>query len=97
VQPASSAHLRRSQRVSATIPISLSMEWDDAKTEHDANTVDLSGKGMRVRSTFLLCPGEIVGIVPSGDSGEAIPCRVVWVERGCTSLAGLEFLDPLPA
>jgi hypothetical protein len=73
------------------------MEGEDAKMEHDAYTVDLSRRGIRVRSTFVLFPGEIVGIVPWGDSGEAIPCRVVWVQRGYTSLAGLEFLDTLPA
>jgi hypothetical protein len=94
----SSAHLRRSQRVSATIPISLLVESEDSKTEHDACTVDLSRNGVRVRTTFVLSPGEMVGIVALGDSGQAIPSRVVWVQRpesGRGSLAGLEFLNPL--
>jgi hypothetical protein len=95
----SSAHLRRSRRILGTIPISLSVEWEDPKTEHDAYTVDLSRRGVRVRTTFVLSPGEMVGIVPWGDSGPAIPTRVVWVQRpgsGRGSLAGLEFLDTLP-
>jgi hypothetical protein len=100
MQPVSSAHLRRSQRLSATIPISLLVEREDPKTEHDAYTVDLSRKGVRVRTTFVLFPGEMVGIVPWGDPGQAIPTRVVWVRRpgsGRGSLAGLEFLETLPA
>jgi hypothetical protein len=97
VQPVSSTHLRRSPRLSATIPISLSMKWQDSKTEHDAYTVDLSFKGIRVRSTFERFPGEIVGVAPWGDSGETIPYRVVWVQRGRAPLAGLECLDTLPA
>jgi hypothetical protein len=93
MQQVSSANLRRSQRLSAIIPISLLMDWEDSKTEHDAYTVDLSRKGMRVRSTFVLSPGDAVGIVPWGDSGPAIPSRVVWVQRGCGSiLAGLEWV-----
>lgn len=89
--------LRRSLRVSATIPISLLPERENSKAGHNAYTVDLSRQGVRVRSTFVLSPGEIVGIIPDGDTGKAIPSRVVWVEQGYRSfLAGLEFLDPLP-
>ncbi len=98
MKPDSSAHLRRTQRVSATIPISLLLQGKDSKTEHDAYTVDLSRKGVRVRTTFALLPGMMVGIVPTGDFGQAIPTRVVWVQRSGSvsgSLAGLEFLDPL--
>jgi hypothetical protein len=98
MQVSSSASVRRLPRISGTIPISLLPKWDDSKTGLDAYTVDFSRIGARVRTTFVLFPGEIVGIVPWGDSGQAIPSRVVWVERssvGC--LAGLEFLDALPA
>jgi hypothetical protein len=96
----SSAQLRRSQRILATIPISLLVERHDSNMKHDAYTVDLSHEGVRVRTTFVLVLGEMVGIVPCGDSGKAIPTRVVWVRRpgsGRGSLAGLEFLDILPA
>jgi len=94
MQVSSSALARSAHRVSATIPISLLLDWEGSKTEHDAYTVDLSSRGVRLRTTFVLFPGEKVGIVPLGDAGQAIPSRVVWVERssaaGC--LAGLEFL-----
>ena len=75
--------------------MSLVVEWEDSKTEHTAYTVDLSRHGARVRTTLVLFPGEMLGIVPWGDSGQAIPSRVVWVERSsiCGSLAGPEFLD----
>ena len=89
---------RRSERVSATIPIILLMQQDDSKTEHDAWMVDISSKGARVRTALVLLAGQIVGIIPSGDSGQAIPYRVVWVERsssGC--LAGLALLETTQA
>lgn len=98
MEPASSSHIRRSRRVSATIPISLLMEREDSKTEHGATTVDLSRYGVRVRTALALFPGQMVGVVPSRDSGQVIPTRVVWVqqaESGHGSLAGLEFLNPL--
>jgi len=98
MQPVSSAHLRRSQRVSATIPISLWVESEESKTEHDAYTVDLSRHGVRIRTALALYPGEMLGVVPTGDSGRAIPARVVWVHRaesGQGALAGLEFLETL--
>jgi hypothetical protein len=94
MQVRSFAPVRRLQRVSATIPISLMLDREGPKTGHDAYTVDLSRTGARVRTTFVLSAGEMVGIVPWGDSGQAIPSRVVWVQRGYGSvLAGLEFLD----
>jgi hypothetical protein len=98
MQVSSSAPARSAQRVSATIPISLLLDWEGSKIEHDAYTVDLSSRGLRVRTTFVLFPGEMVGIVPSGEAGQAIPSRVVWVERSSVSgcLAGIEFLDTLP-
>ena len=58
MQVRSSAPVRRSKRVSATIPISLMLEWEDSKLGHDAYTVDLSRKGARVRTTFVLSLGR---------------------------------------
>lgn len=94
MQTASYTTERCSQRVSATIPISLLMQPEDSKTKHDAWMVDVSPKGARVRTALVLLAGQIVGIIPSEDSGQTIPYRVVWVERsssGC--LAGLASLD----
>lgn len=82
------------ERVSATVPVSLLLDGGDSDIEHYAYTVDICKKGARVRSVIGLLPGEMVGIAFEGDSGEAIPSRVVWVERlGIGSIAGLEFLE----
>ena len=72
---------------------------EDSKTEHDAYTVDISSKGARIRTVFVLSPGQMVGIVLAGDSRGAMTSRVVWVERSSVvgSLAGLEFLDTMQA
>src|SRR5664280_1592627 len=89
---------RHSRRVSATIPISLLMNWEDSKAKHDAWMVDISFKGARVRTALVLLAGQIVGVIASGDSGQAAPYRVVWVERsssGC--LAGLALLETAQA
>jgi hypothetical protein len=98
MQVASYSTERRTQRVSATIPISLVMQMEDSKTKHDAWMVDISSKGARVRTALVLLAGQVVGIIASGDSGQAVPYRVVWVERsssGC--LAGLALLETAQA
>jgi hypothetical protein len=92
--------LRQSQRIPATIPIRLAVESEDFKVEHEASTIDLSLRGVKVRTSFALLAGETVGIITSGDSRHTISARVVWVQRVGTdlwSLAGLEFLDTMPA
>ena len=95
MQDDSTTSLRRLRRISATIPVSLLPEREHSQSGHDAYTVDLTRLGARVRTTFVLVPGELVGVVPNGDTGKTIPSRVVWVERAAASgsLAGLEFLD----
>jgi hypothetical protein len=94
------ADLRQSQRIPAAIPIRLVVESEDFKAEHEASTIDLSLRGVKVRTSFALLPGETVGVITRGDSRYAISARVVWVHRVGTdlwSLAGLEFLDTMPA
>jgi hypothetical protein len=94
------ADLRQSQRIPTTLSIRLVVESEDFKAEHEASTIDLSLRGVKVRTSFALLPGETVGIITKGDSRHAISARVVWVQRVGTdlwSLAGLEFLDTMPA
>ncbi len=94
MQAASYTTERRSQRVSATIPINLVMHQDEIKIEHDAWMVDISSKGARVRAGLVLLAGQTIGIMPAGDPGQEIPYRVVWVERASSgSLAGLALLE----
>jgi len=100
MRDAPATRLCRSQRIPATIPIRLVVESEGFKVEHDASTVDLSLRGVRVRTLLSLFPGETVGIIPRGDSRHAISARVVWTRHVGTdprSLAGLEFQETLPA
>jgi hypothetical protein len=90
----------RSERIAATVPIRLVVVSDDFSVEREASTVDVSLGGIRVRTPLVLLPGDTVGIISRGDYRNAIPARVVWTERARTnqwSLAGLEFLESLPA
>ena len=92
--------LRQSQRIPAAISIRLLLQSEGFKVEHEAFTIDLSPQGAKVRTPLGLLPGEAVGVIVSGDSRHAIPARVVWAQRGgpgLWSLAGLEFLETLPA
>jgi hypothetical protein len=91
---------RRSRRIPATIPIRLVVESEGLKLELESSTVDLSFHGVKVRTPFVLLPGETVGMVTEGDTRHAISARVVWAQRtgaDLWSLAGFEFLETLPA
>jgi PilZ domain-containing protein len=90
----------RSERILATVPIRLVVVSDDYSIEREASTVDLSPRGVRVRTPLALLPGDTIGIIPIGESRRPIPARVVWTQRARTdqwSLAGLEFLEPMRA
>jgi hypothetical protein len=98
MEVSSAVHKRRPERVSATIPVSLLLDREDSKTEHDGWMVEISPRGARVRTSLVLLAGQMIGIGASGDSGQKIPYRVVWVERsssGC--LAGLALLETAQA
>lgn len=87
--------VRRSRRMPATFPITIFPEFFE--TGLDGYTVDVSHYGARVRTTFFLSAGEIVGVQPWGDTEKPIPSRVVWVQKSSAgSLAGLEYLETLP-
>jgi hypothetical protein len=93
------ADLRQSQRIPAKIPITLILESEDFRLEHQASTIDLSIRGVRVQANFALVIGETVGIITKGDSRHAISARVVWAQRFGTDLwsrAGLTFLETVP-
>jgi len=90
------AGLCRSERILATIPIRLVVLSDAYTLERAASTVDLSLRGVRVRTPLALLPGDTVGIISAGEPRRAIPARVVWTQRALPdqwTLAGLEFLE----
>jgi hypothetical protein len=88
----------RSERIPATVPIRLVVVSDDFSIEREASTVDVSLRGIRVRTPLALLPGDTVGVIPIGYFRHAMPARVVWTQSAGTdqwSLAGLEFLETL--
>ena len=89
--------LCRSERIPARIPIRLVVVSDDFSVEREASTVDVSGRGVRVRTPLALLPGDTVGVISCGAYRRAIPARVVWTQHAGTdqwSVAGLEYLPP---
>jgi len=94
------ANVRRSERETATIPISLVKKAEDFRVDDSATTINISLCGMRVRTALTLVPGEWIGVVAKGEFPHAVPSRVVWVrveDPGLWTLAGIEFLPALPA
>jgi hypothetical protein len=70
------------------------------KKDSAATTIDISLRGLSVRTSLALVPGEWVGVVAKGEFPQAIPARVVWAREEETSkwtFAGLEFLTTMEA
>ena len=93
-------NMRRWERDSAEIPIKLVLKAERFKSDNSAITIDLSLRGMRVRTNLALVPGEWVGVVPKGGFPHAIPARVVWAREDESShwtFAGIEFIQTTDA
>lgn len=87
---------RRWERELSAIPIRLVLEATKFKSDNSAMTVDVSLRGMKVRTNLNLIPGEWVGVVPKGGFPQAIPARVIWAREDEVSrwvFAGIEFLQ----
>ena len=85
---------RRWERQKATIPISLVIEAAPLNADDSAFTVDVSARGVGVRTKLALVRGEWVGVVTKGKTPRSIPALVVWVKKDESShptLAGLHF------
>ena len=96
MQENSSRIPRRWEREPATIPISLVSEADPLKADDSAITVDVSLRGVSVRTKLALVRGEWVGVVAKGKYPHSIPGLVVWVrkeESSRSTFAGLEFIQ----
>ncbi len=92
--------LRRWERQTAAIPVSLVLEAENFRADPSATTIDISLSGVGVRTKLVLVPGEWVGIVPKGEFPHAIPSRVAWVredESSSCTVAGLSFLNTMEA
>jgi hypothetical protein len=85
---------RRWERQPSKIPISIVLEADPFKADDSATTVDVSLRGVGVRTKLLLVPGEWVRVVAKGNNPRSIPGLVVWVrndEPSRLTFAGLQF------
>ena len=86
---------RRAPRVPASIAIRLLLNGDASDQGESARTIDLSERGMRIRTKSALSEGQIIRIDAWGESGQPMPSRVVWVQVAPSgeSQAGLEFMS----
>ncbi len=87
---------RRWDRDSVTMPVRLVLSSERFKSDNSATTLDISLRGMRVRTNLDLIPGEWIGIVPKAGFPQAIPARVIWAREDEVSrwiFAGLEFIQ----
>jgi hypothetical protein len=87
---------RRWERETASIPVKLVLKAERFKADNSAVTIDVSLRGMKVRTNLTLIPGEWVGVVPKGEFPHAMPARVVWAREDEFShwiFAGLEFMQ----
>jgi hypothetical protein len=86
--------VRRSERESEMVPITLVTRPEIFRQDEGAATMDTSLHGMKVRTTLALVRGEWVGVIPKGEFPHAIPAHVVWVreeESSHWTIAGIEF------
>ena len=89
---------RRSPRVPVKISLRLLLEGEHSPVGHSAHTVDLSDRGLRIRTTSKLSEGQVVHIDAWGADRRPMPSRVVWVQQTPSgeSLAGIEFQSVPP-
>ena len=90
---------RRSPRVPASISLRLLLNEENPRPGQSAHTIDLSDRGLRIRTASALSAGQIVRIDACGADGRTMPSRVVWVQQAPSgeSLAGIEFQEAPPA
>ena len=84
---------RRWERQPASIPISLVLKADHFKADNSAITVDISPRGVSVRTKLALGLGDWVKVAAKGEIMHAIAALVVWVrkdESSHSTFAGLE-------
>jgi hypothetical protein len=91
----SAADLRRWERESVSIPVSLVLKADKLKSDSFTATINVCLSGVSVRTALELVPKQEVAIVIRGQFTRTIFARVTWVRRDGSSnstIAGLKFL-----
>jgi hypothetical protein len=87
---------RRAKRVTFTMPAPVSASPGNSVPDENSSTIDISELGVRLRVHGKIEPGSIVEVFLAKRPER---CRVVWTNQaGVTnhSIAGLEFIRPLP-
>jgi hypothetical protein len=85
---------RRVERWAGMVPVTLLVDADGKKYKQIASTVDLSQRGLRIRTTAALRQGQVLEVF--WHEGHLGKCRVAWVAPGGLDLpteVGLEILD----
>ena len=77
---------RRTERWNGVMPVTLIVDAQGMKFEQPASTVDLSERGMRIRTTATLSQGQMLEVYCWGKRVGC--CRVVWLSPGGTDRPG---------
>lgn len=89
---------RRCGRIRVKMPIEIVAESQGAEVSYKATTLDFSPLGARIRGSMASLSADRVQFVPSKESRQSWPCRVVWMAAADSAQSrevGLEFLRSL--
>jgi len=96
MQTISPVDLRRWERQTVAIPVSIAVKANEVTLDSTTATMNVSLSGMGILTRVTLVPGQEVGVVIRGNFSRTIPARVVWVRKDESShraIAGLKFLS----
>lgn len=88
--------LRRAERITKRIPISLVVKTNGKETTRSGATLDISPAGIRVQTIRPLYEGQAVYLLPTKGEASSGYYRVVWVRQTAESTppeAGLKVLN----
>jgi len=91
------AERRRTPRQPVNRPIILKVEIAARETHHDAQIIDLSPSGVKIRVHVHLEPGDAVEYCALDDPEHPVPCIVKWTGARGSDLegqVGLQYVNP---
>lgn len=95
--PDATSNARDSDRVPLTVPLTLLLDPEGQRVRQPAHMLDMSDRGLRLKTSARLAPGQIVDVIPRQGIQFAERSRVVWVTEAGSEQGfevGLEFLNP---
>ena len=72
------ANTRREKRINITLPLALPLGRESSWVA-PASTVDLSQRGLRLRSNISFRPGQDIQVIVNQGTSDASSYRVAWV------------------